>query len=79
MMYLQNLSVGDEHMRRLVTRCSVKQGESVSERSRSDLLMDVQEFDSIMERVLQTCFFALSSTGDMLSKYKLMFAPFFSL
>lgn len=60
-----------EPIRRLIQQCPIKASESAVERATSDLTRDVEEFDNIMEKVLQTCFFALSSTADLPSKLTL--------
>lgn len=54
-------------MRRLIQRCPLDLGEVKATRSTTDLAADVEAFDTVMERVLQTCFFALASTEDTLS------------
>lgn len=54
-------------MRRLIQRCPFSSGEVTATRSTVDLSADVEAFDTVMERVLQTCFFALASTEDILS------------
>ncbi|XP_057376262.1 uncharacterized protein LOC130697379 [Daphnia carinata] len=64
-MMVENLSICTEPIRRLIHRCSVKMNEVISSRKTSELAEEVEEFDNVMERVLQTCFFALSSTADV--------------
>lgn len=64
-MMVENLSICTEPIRRLIHLCPVKMNEVISTRKTSDLSAEVEEFDNVMERVLQTCFFALSSTSDV--------------
>ncbi|KAI9561728.1 hypothetical protein GHT06_012689 [Daphnia sinensis] len=64
-MMVENLSICTEPIRRLIHQCPVKTNEVISSRKTSDLAAEVEEFDNVMERVLQTCFFALSSTADI--------------
>ena len=71
-LFLQNLSACTDPLRNLVIRCSAKSETSGSPRDTSDLRQEVQMFDSVTERVLQTGFFALASTGDLQSKLKVV-------
>ncbi|XP_046641800.1 uncharacterized protein LOC124327034 [Daphnia pulicaria] len=64
-MMVENLSICTEPIRRLIHQCPIKNNELDSSRDTSDLAAEVEEFDNVMERVLQTCFFALSSTADL--------------